>query len=284
MWWSLKEYYRPRSVGHMIRLLERFGPRAAVLAGGTQLVADQHPQTEVLLDLSALNLNYVKAQPRQVRLGALTSLQTLTVHPDVRELADGLLLQAAEYATTRPIRNRATVGGTLAVSDPAPELVLVLLLLDAQVVLRSPRHCVLDMADFLARRQAYLSQPALIVEVIVPTPPLEAGAALTGVRQTRGDRPIVSAAAQIERAGNSLQTVRLALGGVAPTPIRLREVEALLMGGQLDEAMLDHIEHLVENSVDPPADTRASAEYRRRMAGVTAARALRQAWQQSVKE
>lgn len=283
MWWSLKEYYRPQTVSQMLRLLARFEPSAALLAGGTRLVAEHDPGIEVLLDLSALNLDYIEARPRQMRLGALTSLQTLVSHPAVKGLAGGILSQAAECGAPRPIRNRATVGGTLATSESTSELALALLVLDAQVVLRAPDRRVLGLADFHARRKEHLSAPALIVEALVPTPPAGSAAALAGVRPTRRDRPIVSAAALVSRKGDILQSVRLALCGVAPVPIRLFELESVLVGGRLEEVTLERVSQEVAGTVNPPSDERASAKYRRAMAGVTVARALRQAWEQAGK-
>lgn len=284
MWWSLKEYYRPQTVSQMLRLLARFEPNAALLAGGTRLVAEHDPGIEVLLDLSALNLDYIEARPRQMRLGALTRLQTLVSHPAVKGLAGGLLSQAADYAAPRPIRNRSTLGGTLATSGSTSELDLALLVLDAQVVLRAPERRVLGLADFRARRKEHLSAPALIVEALVPTPAAGSGAALASVRATRRDRPIVSAAALVSRQGDILPSVRLAVGGVAPVPIRLFELEVMLAGGRLDEATLERVALEVASTVNPPSDQRISAEYRRTMAGVTVARALRHAWERAGKE
>lgn len=284
MWWSLKQYYRPKTVSQVLRLLARFEPRAAVLAGGTRVVAERDSAIEILLDLGALDLDYIEACPRRLRLGALTRLQALVSHPDVKGLAGGLLSQAAEHAASRPIRNRAILGGTLAVSKGTSELALALLVLEAQVVLRAPDRRVLGLADFLARREEHLSAPALIVEALVPTPPAGSGAALAEVRPTRRDRPIVNATALVSRKGGIHQSVRLALGGVAPVPIRLSELEAMLAGGRLEEATLERVPHEVESSLNPPSDERASAEYRRAMAGVTVARALRQAWERAEKE
>ncbi len=284
MWWSLKNYYRPTTVGKALRLLTLFEPHAAVLAGGTRLVAEQDPAIEILLDLRALNLDFVEARPKRMRIGAMTRLQTIVSHPEVKGMAGGLLSQAAEYAASRPIRNRATLGGTLVTSDRTSELALALLLMDARIVLRALGRRVLSAADFLAQREECLSNPTLIIETYMPTPPLGSCSAIVGVRSTPRDRPIVNAAALISRKGSRLQSVRLALGGVAPFPIRLSEVEAMLLGCHLEDAILERVSHEIEISINPPSDEQASAHYRRAIAGVTVARALQQAWERAGKD
>ena len=284
MWWSPKRYYRPQTVSQVLRLLAHYAPNAAVLAGGTRLVAEHEPGIEVLLDLSALNLDYIETRPRQLRIGALTRLQSLTTHPHVRGLAAGLLSQAAECTAPRSIRNCATLGGTLRVSESTSELALALLVLDALVVLRPPDRRLLAIADFFIRREEHLSSPALILEVLVPRPPAGTGAALVDVRPTPRDRPIVNAAALVSRKGGTLQSVRLAVGGVAPVPIRMSELEDLLVGELMEEALMERVSDVVESSVRPSSDDRASAEYRRAMVVVTVTGALRKAWQQAGKE
>ncbi len=283
MWWSLKEYYRPKTVSQALHLLARFEPHAAVLAGGTRLVAGHDLATQVVVDLTALNLDFIVASSRRLRIGALTRLQTLVDCPDSRGVVKGFLSQAAKCAAPRPIRNRATLGGTLAGSEGDSELILALLLLEAQVIVRTPDRRVLDIADFLARRKEWLSAPALIVEALVPTPPAGSGAALASVRSTQRNRTIVNAAALVHRNGDVLESARLALGGIAPLPFRLSELEAKLAGGPLTEATLAY---LLNEVADAAAlfDEGTSKDYRREMAGVVAVRALRQAWEQAGKE
>jgi carbon-monoxide dehydrogenase medium subunit len=124
----------------------------------------------------------------------------------------------------------------------------------------------------------------LIIETRVTLPQAGSGVALADVRLTQGDRPIVNAAALVYRKGNILQSARLAVGGVTPVPIRLPELETRLAGDYLEEATLERVSLEIESSLNPPSDRRTSAEYRRAMAGITVARALRQAWERAKKE
>lgn len=277
----LSEYHRPANLATALRLLARPTPRTVPLAGGAWLVARRDPSIQAVVDLSGLNLAFVRKSARRMRLGAMTTLQTLVAHPFVRELAGGLLAEAARRSAVLAIRNIATLGGTLVVGDATSAVLLALLALEGRVVIRSPIGREVGLAAFLADRPAYLPPQALVTEVYLPTPPARAGAALAEISRMPADRPIVNAAAVLQRVGHICRSACLALGGVAPRPIRLPEVEALVTSQRIDDALLAQAAEAVAASVHPLSDARASAEYRREMASVAAVRALRQAWEQA---
>jgi carbon-monoxide dehydrogenase medium subunit len=281
MWSSISDYRHPTRVGDALRLLARPYRRSVPLAGGTWLVARHDPAVEAVIDLSALDLAFVEQRGRRLRVGAMTTLQTLATHPSIRALANGLVADAANRHAPRAIRNVATLGGTLVASGNTSEIVLALLALDAQVVIRAPARRVVSLDAFLAHRAEYLPATGLILEVVVPSVPTHAATVLAEVNHTPRDRAIVNAAALIARKGNVCRTARLALGGIAPEPTRLPSIEAALIGQELDQDALARVAHEVSAAIDPPADTRASADYRREMAGVIAVRALREAWQRA---
>lgn len=284
MWSSLVRYHRPTQVGVALRLLARRSPRTVPLAGGTWLVARRDPTVEAVVDLTRLNLAFIEPQGDWLRLGAMTNLQSLIASPEVRALAGGLLAEAVRRSAPRAIRNVATLGGTLVIGEPTSEVALALLALDAQVVIRTPTRRMVSLDAFLAHRTEHLPPAGLIVEVFVPLSPKNLGVALTEVSRTPCDRPIVNAAVLVSRQGDVCHVVRLALGGVAPHPLRLPAVEAMLTGSTPNDELLAAIAQTVSGAVTPATDTRASAEYRREMAGVVAARALRQAWAQIQEE
>ncbi len=279
----LSEYHRPKTVGTALRLLARQSPRTLPLAGGTWLVAERDPTIEAVVDLSALNLAFVEQRGRRLRLGAMTTLQTLIADQQASSLGHGLLAQAARRSAPRAIRNVATLGGTLVAGGATSEVALALLALNAQVVIRTPSRRVVSLDAFLANRIEYLPSAGLIVEVVVPWPPANMGVALAEVSRTPRDRPIVNAAAFVTRIGHVCRVARLALGGVSTDPVRLPVIEAMLSGSGLDGELLAHITHSILAAINPQSDARASAEYRREMAGVVAVRALREAWEQARK-
>lgn len=280
MWSSLAKYHRPTSVRDALRLLARTTPRTVPLAGGTRLVVEREPTVEAVVDLSGLDLAFVEQRGHHVRLGAMTTLQTLSTDPTVAALANGMLAEAAHRSAPRAIRNVATLGGTLAAGWPTCELTLALLVLDAQLVIRAQTRRTVSLAAFLSDRARYLSPAGLITEVRSPVPE-NSGAALAEISRTPRDRSIVNAAALVFRGDGARPGARLALGGVAPDPVRLPAVEAMLSGSALDGDWLTRIAQETSAAVNPPADSRASAEYRREMAGIVATRALREAWQRA---
>jgi CO/xanthine dehydrogenase FAD-binding subunit len=280
----LSEYHRPTDLAEALRLLTRPTPCTVPLAGGAWLVARRDPSIHAVVDLSSLNLAFVKKSARRVRMGAMTTLQTLVDHPHIQELAGGLLAEAAQRSAPPAIRNVATLGGTLVVDDATSEVLLALLVLEGRAVIRSPIGRGVELEAFLADHVAHLPPYALITEVYLPTPPAGAGAALAEISRTPGDRPIVNAAALVVRRGRVCHSARLALGGTAAYPIRLPDLEAMLPYQRFDADLLARASQAISAVLEPAGDFRASAEYRRQMAAVVAARALQQAWEQAGEE
>ncbi len=284
MWSSLIEYQQPTTLGAALKLLTRPSPRTIPLAGGVWLVARRDSSIQAVVDLSALGLDFIEARKDRLRLGAMTTLQALATHPSVKYLADGLLAETAQRSALLPIRNRATLGGTLVVGESTSEIVLSLLILEARLVIRSPQRRMVSVEAFLENPKEHLPPSSLIVEIVVPHPETGSRAALAEVSRTPRGRPIINAAALVSRQGDVIRAARLVLGGVAARSIRLPSVEAALRGQSLNEEKLSEAAALVRDAISPQSDERASAEYRREMAGVAAVRALRQAWAQAGRE
>lgn len=280
MWSSLTEYHRPASIAQALRLLARPAPRTVPLAGGAWLVATRDPTVEAVVDLGGLNLSFIQQRGRRLRLGAMTTLQTLIDHPQLSNLAGGLLAEAARQLAPAALRHVATLGGSLVAGRSTSELALALLALDAQVVIRAPDRRVISLEAFLANRVEHLPSTGLIIELNLPLPPVNAAANLVKISRTPRSRPIVNAAALVVRQGHVCTSARLVLGGVAPYPIRLPAVAAMLSGRTPDEALLANVAQYISAAITPTGDQLASAEYRREMAGVVALRALGQAWEQ----
>lgn len=284
MWASLCEYHRPATIGAALKILARMSPRTVPLAGGTWLVAKRDPFIQAVVDLSGLDLAFVVQSARLMRLGAMTTLHTLVEHPLVREVGCGLLAKASRRSAPLSIRNIATLGGTLAIGGATSEVLLALLVLDARAVIRSPLKHEVTMDALLANRSMHLPPQALITEVYLPKLPPGSGAALVEISRTPRGSPIVNAAAVITRRGQTCRGVRLALGGVAPYPIRLSGVEGMFSYQPFRDGLLARSSKAVSDTINPSDDFLAGAEYRRVMAAVVAEGALREAWEQATKE
>ncbi len=280
MWSSLVEYQRPATLAESLRLLSRQLPHTVPLAGGTWLVAKRDPQVEAVVDLSALNLSFVRQTARYIRLGAMTTLQELIESSFVQSLANGLLREAAHNSASGAIRNIATVGGTLVVGSPFSELCLALLVLDAQVIIHSPRAYSIPLQDLFTDRSTGVPNEGIITEIKIPLPKIRTGSSINKVCIASHAQPIVNAVALVSRAGHHCRLARLALGGVTDHPIRLPNIELMTLFKKIDTALCNRVAIAVANEIIHFH----SSDYQREMAGVTVARALQEAWERTGEE
>jgi CO/xanthine dehydrogenase FAD-binding subunit len=232
------------------------------------------------VDLAGLDLAYIRAGEEKVTIGATTPLQALVDAPELDGVSLALLRHAARLEAGRNLRVAATVGGTLAVAGPEDPLTVVLLALDAEVQwavgggpsLHSGRAVALD--DFLQEREKYLAQGGLMTEVAIPLDGAGSAAAFARVGRTPLDRLIVCAAAQLTLTDELCLAPRLALGGVAGRPVRLRQVEDIIAEKALGDDLLTAAVEAAMAAVSPLSDYRGSANYRRALAGILTRRVL----------
>jgi CO/xanthine dehydrogenase FAD-binding subunit len=242
-------------------------------------VGSGDPAIEAVVDLQGLGLDGIGLHDGALHIGAMATRTALAQDENARQIYDGLLGRAAHLWSGSVQRNRATVGGALAVSAPDDALIAALLVCDASVQLyASDGFREIPLPDFLPRRAELLGSPALIVEVKAPVPAAGAGAGLATVARTPADSPIVLAAATLEAEGGRCVSARLALGGVAPTAVRLAEVEDMLAGHSDSAELIGAVAARVGDLMVPLGDFRGSAEYRRAMAVVLSRRAMHDAW------
>lgn len=280
MWSSLVEYHRPESIAKCLGLLARQHPLTVPLAGGTWLVAQRAPQIEAVVDLSALNLAYVKSSPNRMQIGAMTTLQTISDTPSIKIFANGLLRDASNKSASRTVRNVATIGGTIIAGRSTTDLFLALLVLNAQVVILAPKKIVVPLSDFYAKRTVYLPPASIITEIIVPNGLRHVGTASSQVSLTPQAQPIVNAFALVSQGGQVCSQARLALGGVTDYPIRLPIIETLISNQKIDGALYDKMAVALQSEIDDYP----LSEYQREMAGIVVARALQKALERAEKE
>jgi probable selenate reductase FAD-binding subunit len=279
----LRAFHRPTSVAQALRLFEterRRGGTGRWVAGGTDLVVQRDRTLRFLVDLSRLPLGYVRRARRGWAIGATTRMAALEHSKPLRAFADGILAEAAGSCGSPQIRNMATLGGNLANASPACDLAPPLLALDAAAVIaaRGGRRT-LPLERFFRGVHRTALNGGLLVEIAVPAPPRAARAAWSFQKLGRleSDIAVVNAAAGIalDRAGRCTWA-RIALGAVAPTPIRAHRAEQLLVGHLLDRAAVDAAAEQAAAEAKPVTDVRGTAEYRRAMCRVLVARALQE--------
>lgn len=273
------DYYRPETFEEAFRLLVLPDKKVMPLAGATDLipmVRDEHWQPDVVVDVKGLpGVSDVVETPEGLFVGAAVRMADLVHHPLVNSVRWNLLAQAAAAMGNEQVRNRATLGGNLCTASPAADSAPALLTLEANVVIRGAagERRVPIAEFFLGPRKTALHKGELLVGVIIPAPPV--GAVGTYVKLSRrkaGDLAIVGVAA-LAYPHNGGYSWRLALGAVAPTPIRAPEAEATLNAGH-DEAAIEHATKCAFDACCPIDDIRASAEYRKAMVSRIARRAI----------
>lgn len=265
---NLRTIHKPTTLADALQWLQQ--PNTVALAGGTQLLTTKRRDVHAVVDLSALDLAYLRERDGTVAIGALTTLAALDTSPIVRALANGIVAHAAHRSASSILRNQATVGGTL-ITAPADILAVALVALDARVTLVGADTRTMTLVEFLPMR-ATLVRGALVTEIAVPM--TNPRAAIETVARTPSDKPIVCAVAAARIENGVAREVRLALGGVDATALRAHAAEAMLEGHPLHAARIEEAAHIAAQDLSPPGDFRASTTYRKEMARVLTRRAL----------
>jgi len=278
MFESVEAFYRPASVREALQMLQRGKGSARIVAGCTDVVVEGGPTVRFLIDITRAGLNYIRRRGANWAIGATTTMADLTESNEIRALAGGLLSQAAATCGSLQIRNMATVGGNMANGSPAADLAAPLLTLDATAVIAdaSGRHR-MPLAHYLVLSRTRALANSLLVEVTFPDPPSAAhcGWSFQKFGRTALDVSVVNVAAGLQLdTHRRVKWARIALGAVAPAPVRMPVAEALMRGRKFDRALLAEVCASVVREVHPIGDLRASAEYRMELSRVLTGRAL----------
>ena len=278
------EYARAASLANACELLAAHGDSAKLIAGGQSLVpmmAMRLVRPVFLVDINEIAaLKYVETEKDAVRIGACTR-QVTVERDDALAARVPLLRQALAWVGHVQTRNRGTVGGSLAHADPSAELPLVAQVLDAQMMLRSAKGSrTLAAEKFFAGPMTTAMRPDECIEEIrwPAWGEKRCGSAFTEISIRHGDFAMVAAAAQVALdPGGRCTRAAIGLGGMAGTPLAFRKIAARLVGTKLEDEAIAEAANDAARETDPGSDLHASKEYRRHLARVLAARALREA-------
>jgi carbon-monoxide dehydrogenase medium subunit len=181
------------------------------------------------------------------------------------------------------IRNRGTIGGSLSHADPAAELPMLTLLLDAELYIAAPagKRTVAARDFFLDALTVDLGTAEILTEIVLPKLPPRTGWGFEEVARRHGDFAIATAAVTLTVADGAIRQARIALTGVGPTALRAAEAEAMLAGHALESTLIERAIEAVRAAITPDTDLHASSDYRRHLAGVLTGRALTAAWRRA---
>jgi aerobic carbon-monoxide dehydrogenase medium subunit len=275
------DYYDPTTLAEALSLLAQFGDTAKPLAGGQSLVPMMNmrlARPAQLVDLNRLSeLNYLKIEQGELRIGAMTRQRTLE---RTKIVADGwpLLQEATRYVGHVQIRNRGTVGGSLVHAYPSAEFPVVMTALEATLVLRSEKGERLVRAeDFFVDVMTTVLQPGeLLVEIRVPQVRPRTGWSFQEVSRRHGDFALMGVAGLLTLSSDgTIERAQLVFCGA--TPHRASKVEQQLVGRQVESPLFRDAANLAAAELEPESDIHASAGYRKKVARVLAHRVLEQA-------
>jgi carbon-monoxide dehydrogenase medium subunit/2-furoyl-CoA dehydrogenase FAD binding subunit len=277
------EYFAPNTVKEAVGLLEKYEDEAKILAGGQSLVPIMNfrlGRPEVLVDINGIkDLDYTKEEGEALFIGALTRERDLELSPLVKEKCP-ILAEAVSFIGHVPIRNRGTVGGSLVHADPSSELPTVICCLDGEMKVVGPSgERVLEPEEFFLTYLTTSLEPSeILVEVRIPTLPQNTAWSFVELSRRSGDFAIVGVATLLfMEDGGVCKEARIALGGVAPTPVRAEEAEELLSGQVITDELIKAAGEEAAEATETEPDYHASAEYRKDMARVFVQRGLREA-------
>jgi len=283
------EYMEPASVEEAVALLARYGDRARVLAGGTDLLVQMKMERlapQYLISIQRIpGLDGITLQDGSLRIGAGTAIRSVRDDAQVRALYPALTEACASFSSTQ-VQVMGTIGGNLCNASPASDSAPPLIAFGAEVVISGPRgERRLPLEElFLGPGQTALQKGELLVAVLLPRPQAGTGSAFLKVSRVAADIAKVNAAAMLVREGDRIVDARLAFGSVAPTPMRARKAEALLAGRDFAEDLVAEAASVASEEVSPIDDVRSTAWYRREIVRVLAHDAAHRAWGRAVRE
>ena len=274
------EYHQPRSLQEAIAMLNQYGEKAKLIAGGTDILVSMRnhetaPQHLVGL-VNIVGLDFVAYDGKNLKIGALTRVRSVEESEPIRERYMALHEAASALASVQ-IRNMATVGGNLCNASPAADLPPALIVLGAQASIMGPDGTRTSPLEdfFLGVGKTVLKRNEILTDVTVPHPRSDSGSAFLKMGRTAMDISKVNVAVCLTVSKNVCESAMVALGSVAPVPLRVRKAEEMLVGKEMNDDTIGETAIVASEETEPISDVRSTAEYRKEVAKVIVRRALR---------
>jgi CO/xanthine dehydrogenase FAD-binding subunit len=272
-------YHAAKTTAEALRMLDDLGEEGRILAGGQSLIPLMNfrlAQPTHLVDINPVaELDYVQRTNGELAIGARTRQSAAETSEEVAQAAP-LLVEALGWVGHEPIRHRGTVVGSLAHADPAAEIPAVALAMDATIVAASVRgQREVAAADFFAGPFTTALRPGeMAVEVRFPVWTDGAGHAFGEFARRHGDFAVAGVGVLVALDGGLVARAAIVLCGVAPTPVRARQAEELLVGHAPDPGLLEAAAEAAVKDLQPSGDLHGSSDYRRKVARAYVWRAL----------
>jgi carbon-monoxide dehydrogenase medium subunit len=284
------EHHAPASLSEALDLLARYGGKAEVYAGGTDLLVamkKREKTPEHLIDLKKIaDLRGIRFDEKKgITIGALTTLEELERSTVVKEQF-GTLWDALTMMASPQIRSLGTIGGNLCSALPSADTAPPLIVLGASAKVAGPdgERSILVEQFFRGPKEPALKRHEMLKELFIPKPgDFASGSYIKLMRRNAMDLALVGAAAylRMDSKGKICKEARIALGSVAPTPIRVPQAEDILMNKEIEESRAAEAGKAASEACRPISDIRSSLAYRRTMVEVLTKRAVMEAYERS---
>jgi carbon-monoxide dehydrogenase medium subunit len=274
------EFFEPATLEEALRLLSMYGAKAKILAGGVALVLDMRLRKvtpEYVVSIQKIpDLNYIKIESNNsLKFGALTTLHSLERSPLIQDNYQ-VLFEAIHQIHSVQAKIMGTAIGNICAATPASDLASVLLILDAKLKIASAEsERIVDIDSFFVGvRKSILQSREMVTEIQVPSIPARTGCTFLKLTKTTADIGKLSVSVAMTITDNTCQDAKIALGSVAPTPMRARQAEQTLRGRKLDKSAIARAAEIAAIEAKPITDLWSNVEYRKEMVKVLVRRAI----------
>ena len=283
------DYHRPATLDEALKLLKKHGDEAKVLSGGMSLLPMLKLRLASFAHLVDLNripgLDYIKEEKGTLKIGAMTR-QAALERSEVIKSRYPILADATPLIADPLVRNRGTVGGNVANGDPGNDQPAIMIALGATYVVEGSKERTVAANQFYkGLYDTALARNEILTEIRIPAPPPKSGGAYVKLKRKTGDFAVAAAAVQLTLGKNgAVESARIALTNAGLTPVEAADAAKYLVGKTPDDKTIADAAKMAAAKSQPSADRRGSVEYKKEMARVLTARALKKAVQRATNQ
>jgi CO/xanthine dehydrogenase FAD-binding subunit len=280
------DYLAASSISDVTEALAASGGDGKIIAGGQSLmpmINFRLVKPTILIDINGIDgLDRIEKRGDRIRIGA-TVRHYMTATDSLIQQHIPVLHDAMHHVAHLTVRNRGTFCGSICHADPAAEMPMMVLLLNGVITACSVRgERLISAADFFVSSLVSTLEPdELVTSVEIDTLPQNTGWGFQEFSKRHGDFALACAATTMRIEDGAARDVRFAMMGVGETPLRLSQIEAMIDGRAVADALLDEVSAALKDILQPNTDLHASADYRRHLAAALARRALRDSWRRA---
>lgn len=261
-------YHAPETLEEVLELMRKYRSKARVIAGGTDLIVDmklRRKEPEHIISLNKIKeLDYIIEEDSGVRIGAATKLRSIEKSRVIRERFEALY-EAVKSIASIQVRNMGTLAGNICNASPAADSAPPLLIYDAVVIAQNLEGIrkIMMKEFFIGPGKTALRDDEIIKEVFIPYPPEGSASSFLKISRVGMDLAKVNVAALIKVHSDNIEDFRIALGAVAPTPLRIFKAEEYLRFKPFNDETFKNVEEIVVEEIKPITDVRSTEWYRR---------------------